>query len=137
MAARIEWDESFSTGVQEIDQQHRELIAHIAMLQDAVEHRKGNAEVIKMIDFLVAYADEHFRCEEECFELHKCPFAKVNTAAHELFRQDVAALRREIVERGITLNLGKQIEQKLVNWVVRHLGSIDARLRDSIKKHVA
>ena len=61
---RITWRDEFSVGVEEMDRQHKKLLAMINRLveeQHTLTDPKTNAE---LLDGMVEYAQEHFRAEE-------------------------------------------------------------------------
>ena len=51
----IEWTADLATGVDEIDNQHKELFQRINNLLEACNHGKGKEEVKKVISFLEDY----------------------------------------------------------------------------------
>ena len=60
----IEWSDNLSTGVAEIDNQHKELFRRINDLFDACNQGKGKSEVAGVMEFLESYVVEHFGKEE-------------------------------------------------------------------------
>jgi hemerythrin len=59
-----EWDKRLETGIDEIDDQHRELFNRIDKLELAMYSGKGAAELKQLVEFLLSYVDEHFGSEE-------------------------------------------------------------------------
>lgn len=62
----ITWDDSMTTGVPEIDAQHKELFEKMNEFAEALACGKGRAETGEMLDFLQFYAQWHFQREETC-----------------------------------------------------------------------
>lgn len=54
------WDDSLSTGVPMIDAHHKELIAAVNDLGQAIAHQKGATAIKKLFVFLKFYAEWHF-----------------------------------------------------------------------------
>jgi hypothetical protein len=61
--AQFEWDNRLGTGIGIIDGQHRELFKRIDLLELAIYNGKSRDELIKMMDFLDYYVDEHLELE--------------------------------------------------------------------------
>ena len=60
----IEWTEDLATGVNKIDNQHKELFKRINNLLEACNQGRGKNEVEKVIKFLDDYVIIHFSEEE-------------------------------------------------------------------------
>ena len=60
----LEWREYLSTGVEQVDNQHKEIFKRLKNLFEACCEEKGNEEVLNLINFLENYVIEHFRDEE-------------------------------------------------------------------------
>lgn len=58
------YDDSLSTGVRSIDDQHKELFDKINNLLAACREGKGKEEVAKVMKFLSDYVIDHFGTEE-------------------------------------------------------------------------
>lgn len=76
----IGWKESLAIGVEEIDNQHRELVRQFSRLLSACEEGKGEQEAREVLEFLEGYVRRHFSDEEALQRLHRYP------AYHELQR---------------------------------------------------
>jgi len=61
----IIWNEQrMATGIQEVDEQHIDLIRHFNEFHEAMAHGKGQATAIRLLVFLADYTETHFTCEE-------------------------------------------------------------------------
>jgi hemerythrin-like metal-binding protein len=126
----VVWDAAqMATGVESVDEQHRELIGMINRLHQACRERRGKAELRAMMDFLARYVQEHFRHEEEIMARHNCPSKAANKAAHEKFLRDFTALVTAFDAGGnstsVLLDLGKLVGE----WLRNHICTIDRKLR--------
>ena len=75
-----EWDESLTTGVPSVDDQHRHLVGILAKVLDAMEQGCSRAEVGRVLDELDRYTAAHFSHEEECMRRYECPAAQLNAS---------------------------------------------------------
>lgn len=66
--AFMEWNEKLSTGINEIDNQHKKLIEQINILHSAMRERKAKDVMGKILEELKAYTKYHFSTEEKAFE---------------------------------------------------------------------
>ena len=61
----IEWNKRLATGIDEIDDQHKELFSRINLLMEACNVGKGREEVAHLLQFLSTYIRVHFDSEEQ------------------------------------------------------------------------
>jgi len=72
----IVWDEeTMSTGVSMIDEQHKKLFAKFNEFSEAISKKNSNLVEGRLLDFLQYYAAWHFKQEENCMDEYKCPIA--------------------------------------------------------------
>ncbi|GMR04349.1 MAG: hemerythrin family protein [Thermodesulfobacteriota bacterium] len=129
----IEWSKKLSTGVKWQDAQHRELLKRINMLLDAMSTGHGKDEVAKLYKFLDEYFVVHFDTEEQAMHRHNYPDAVAHISEHTRFIDAVSVLEKE-AEKGIPADLIVRTQREVVNWLVNHIGSIDKRLAEFLKK---
>ncbi len=129
----IIWNEQrMATGIQEVDEQHKQLIRHFNEFHEAMAHGKGQATAIRLLGFLADYTETHFTCEEGCMTKYKCPAAAANLAAHNSLRQEIARLRGHIKDNKLTITDLIKVEQTLGAWIQDHICSIDIQLRGCV-----
>jgi len=124
---RIEWDDSLSVGVDLIDEQHKMLIQRIKDLSEAVASGRGRGQIGKTLGFMIDYTEFHFSTEEkhmtelsyEEFDIHK--------KLHEEFKSSLGHMVTEFEEDGATAGLSEGINTYLINWLVKHIKSIDTK----------
>ncbi len=130
----IKWDPSMSTGLNDIDNQHKQLVEKLNQLLEAMSQGKGRSEIGQILDFLGKYASDHFSKEEEYMTKYKCPAASENKKAHALFIQTFSSLQAKLKEEGPTPVIVLETKTKLVDWLVNHIKDIDVKLANSVKK---
>lgn len=72
----IHWEDEFSTGVEEIDVQHRWLFDFTNTLEQDLVTKHKKSDVGKLLELLGDYSKRHFHFEEDCMNKWKCPFAE-------------------------------------------------------------
>lgn len=129
----ISWDPSMTTGVDSLDNQHKQLIAWLNDLLSAMSVGRGRAEVDGLLNKLGGYAVMHFTHEEDCMTQYKCPVAAQNAAAHKDFVATFAAVREEFDRDGATSHLVLRLETELMRWLTTHIKRTDAQLAPCVK----
>jgi hemerythrin len=129
----IAWDPSMSTGVDSLDNQHKQLIAWLNDLLGAMSVGRGRAEVESLLDKLGGYAMMHFGHEEDCMEQYRCPVAAQNAAAHQAFVATFGAFREEFERTGATAHLVIRLESELMRWLTMHIKRTDTQLLTCVK----
>ena len=130
----LQWNESMTTGVSVLDAQHKELIAGVNRLVEAMSRGAGKDELGKTLDFLGGYAVKHFAQEEAEMDAHHCPAAQANKLAHQRFLQVFTALRDEVKRDGASTTMVLRVQRELSNWLVGHFGQIDTQLAPCTRK---
>lgn len=125
----IVWTDTMSTGVAELDAQHKELIRMVNSLSDAMQAGQGKEEIGKILTFAGQYAQQHFRFEEGFFERYHCPSGPANKAGHEEFIKRFTELMHEFHAQGATFTLMMEIYNELATWLVQHILKVDTKLR--------
>jgi hemerythrin len=64
----IKWRDSYATGVEEMDTEHRELIDIINQLYEMLREKREPAELKIIYDRLHRYTENHFQHEEQMME---------------------------------------------------------------------
>jgi hemerythrin len=124
----ISWDPSMTTGVESLDNQHKQLIAWLNDLLSAMSLGRGRGEVESLLDRLGGYAIMHFDHEEDCMERYHCPAAAQNAAAHKDFVTTFTALREEFDRDGASAHLVVRVESELMRWLSSHIKRTDTQL---------
>jgi hemerythrin-like metal-binding protein len=129
----IEWNSSMSTGIDEIDVQHKELIRMLNALSDAMRSGKGKDEIEKILIFAGEYAQQHFACEERYFVQYHCDAAAENRAGHAQFITRFNGFMQDFREKGSSFALVMKIYSEFSNWLVKHILGVDVKLREVVK----
>ena len=123
--ALIQWDDSLSVGIAEIDGQHQKLVNMINALNDAMRDGKGKEVLGKLVNALAAYATTHFGMEERYFDQFGYPDADAHKAEHRAFVQKVGDFK-DGFEQG-KLGLSVQIMTFLSDWLRSHIKQTDKK----------
>ncbi|PCH71463.1 MAG: hypothetical protein COC12_07390 [Rhodobacteraceae bacterium] len=128
----MKWDESYATGVKEIDDQHKMLFETTEVYRDVLAEGDGKTSYPGFLEFLAAYVEIHFAVEEECMLAHKCPFAGKNKAEHKQFMVAVRNEETAFQELGFEIGRVLKLLDLIENWLDSHIRRIDVHLNDCV-----
>jgi len=125
---RLNWDDSLSTGIINIDNQHKELLSRLSEFLVAMEDGKGKNEIKDTLDFLEEYVIKHFNDEEEIQKKNNYPKYNLQHQQHEAFKEELKKLRDTFDKAGESVLLALNIQGKIINWVKNHIMTLDKEL---------
>lgn len=122
----LAWDKSLSVGVAELDAQHREIIARLKMLGEAIgsERREAAAETLRG---LIACLVFHFESEERFMRQRSYPHLPAHARAHKL-GLEVLERAAKVYAEGGTEGRFLELMERSARWIEVHLRSEDLRL---------
>jgi hemerythrin len=129
----IEWRESLSIGVDEIDNQHKQLLSHFDQLLKACENGKGMEELKELLNFLDGYVIKHFKDEESIQRLRNYPGYEAHKKEHEAFITQLNALKLEISTQGAALHHIIETNHLMLKWLLHHISTVDVQLGKFLK----
>ncbi len=132
----IAWDESLSTGIDEIDNQHKEIINRIVEIQNKVDEGMSMEEIDEMVRFIGGYVIDHFAKEEEHMIKYKYPNYDSHKAEHMSFLKSFMFLKKMSKEGGITSMIILAIQNQVVDWLVKHIKSVDKEMAVFLRKNL-
>ena len=130
----IEWDDSLSVGVDLIDEQHKMLIQRIKDLSDAVNSSRGAGQIGKTLGFMIDYTEFHFSTEEKHMTELGYPGFDIHKQQHEEFKTTLNDMVTEFEEDGATAQLSEGVNTYLINWLIKHIKSIDTKFGEFLQE---
>jgi hemerythrin len=123
--AFIQWDNSLSVGVAEIDKQHQKLVQLINDLGDAMKQGKGQVVMGGILNELVTYTQVHFGHEEKYFVQFQYPETYSHKQEHAAFVKKATELKDGFEKGQIGLSL--QVMDFLCDWLKKHIKGTDQK----------
>lgn len=123
------WKPGYSTGVPELDEQHREVFAMLNDLEDMIA--KGvhdGPELDKHLKKLGTHVSRHFSQEECCMERGHCPMALKNKQEHEQFLNKYVDFISQF-SKSKTLSVLSEFHTSAESWLHEHIAYVDIHLR--------
>ncbi len=126
---RLDWDESLSVCIPEIDSEHRRFIRLVNDLNEAIVNRLGRTEIQKRMQRILDDAAEHFAHEETLFRKWHYPNAEEHAMKHaavtEALNDIMGQFNRDGSEYG-WVAAGLKVKDALIEHLLRE----DMKYRD-------
>lgn len=119
----LTWDDKLSVGIDAIDEDHKQLISYINMLQTAVMYPAGETYERQALDNVVEYTRYHFQREEELMREFNYP----DFAAHQKTHESMIAKVNEYMQRYESdreETIG-DLTRFLKGWLINHIAGTD------------
>ena len=129
----IIWNKSLLMGIEEIDEQHKELIGIINKVHS---YYPGNkiAEIESLIDRLIEFARIHFSTEEKYFEKWNYPYADEHMVEHEKILLKILQFKAKSEKYSKEL-LNEILKFLKDEWFENHLKKHDRKYSNYFKLH--
>jgi hemerythrin-like metal-binding protein len=133
----IAWQDSFETGVGDIDDQHRVLINTLNEANARLRSETRQDAIDQLLKDLLAYALYHFDTEESLMKTfdyagHDAPMAERHVAQHRQFAATVVDMRERFVATG---ELDREALLVFLNeWLTGHILGLDRKLGDFVAR---
>ncbi len=135
---KIEWDKNLATGIEEIDDQHKKLIAKINDLITSMGmgQVKGKEAVLDTFAFLEDYIYVHFKTEENYMNRSKYPDYQSHKGEHDELIMYLRTIKEKIMDRKRTSYLGLQSDMghTMYTWLTNHIGKMDRNMGEYLLK---
>ena len=121
----IQWNDQYSVGVKEIDDQHKLFVEVLQKLSNELISGVGGKEVVSdLMDSLGEYVDLHFNTEEFYFKKFGYEGTDEHIKAHNEFREKAKEEISMIKNGGeLTLDLINYLE----TWLANHIMDMDQK----------
>lgn len=121
--AAVEWDESYSVQIEEIDDQHKRLVGMLSDLSEGLEAGKGSEVLGPILSGLIDYTKYHFGTEEKYFAEFGYEGAAEHTRQHQAFVDKVTTFQEQFAQGKALISV--QILLFLTEWVMDHIKGSD------------
>jgi len=126
----IEWNDNFSVGIEQFDNEHKQLIELVNKLHMSRKSGKGNEKIPELLSELTKYALKHFSAEEKLMTLKRYPFYEEHKRAHDQFSLKIVEYKKLHQQNLLHTN---QLMTILRNWVITHICNIDKKYETYLK----
>jgi len=130
------WSESLELGIEEIDEQHRELFRRGERLYHAMRHGQPAGAELTLASFR-DFVLSHFEFEERWMEGAGFPALAPHREAHHDFADRLHRVTGEYRRHGPTVEMADLLHQWLEAWLREHIGGEDRDLGRWAQAHGA
>ena len=123
--AFINWTDSLSVGVSELDNQHKRLIAIINDLSEAMKKGKGKDVLGRIMSSLINYTQTHFTAEENYFEKYNYPQSSSHKGEHTAFVKKVSEVKAGFDAGKLSVTV--ETMNFLRDWLKNHIMGTDQK----------
>ncbi len=115
----IEWTDELSVGIEEINEQHKVLIALINRMHNAIEDKHGSEEVIGILTELADYTKIHFAVEESLMRILNYPGYDEHKDIHDELLEHVIELHEKVSSGHTAISF--ELMHFLKSWLSKHI----------------
>ncbi len=119
-------------GLEQFDQEHRQLATYIGQLQECVLHGRPASHVISILRSVFNYAVEHFSHEEQAMEAWGYPGLEEHRLEHQMLAARLGRLLEDASVGGTVLS--NSVVDILVDWIMQHVEQYDLGYADYYNK---
>ena len=124
----MEWNDEYSVGIQEIDDQHKRLLDIFSYIERGIRLQRGWMEIFHSVADLKIFARIHFEIEEALMRLYGFPALRAHIEEHQHFFTRLA----EIESKALKGPVEKETLEFLCDWLKSHIQGSDRGYTDHI-----
>lgn len=128
----MKWNSSLAIGIEVIDNQHKQIFAHLLAIENSVAKRDPWHILRFLLAQMAEYMKFHLAVEEAMLEIIQYPQRADHCQAHAGIMEQIAELERQLQTAGAETNLVGFFE----NWFIRHVLGDDRQYAEYVKKEL-
>lgn len=121
--AIIEWREEYSVGIQEIDEEHKQLVNLINQLNEAIVLGSKPEKVESVFSQLIDYTRIHFAVEEALMRIVHYKGYDAHKEIHDDITKQVIAFKEKFYSG--RYQTASELMNFLINWLFNHINQVD------------
>lgn len=129
----VQWNPSFETGLQFIDQEHEGLLTRLNALIELLAKDAPVAAWLPLLDQLIKAVSEHFAHEEQIMDNIGYPGYHAHRQQHQHLLQEVAEFRAQTMTEGATKETLATV-RFLKFWVLKHMVQEDTKIGQYVRR---
>lgn len=121
---RIVWSETWSVGIDELDEQHRSFLGFVESLEQAIADRKDKDIISALLTEVITGTTDHFRHEECILAESGYPGADAHRVEHHRLETMIAE-RAEVFRKSDSRDEWSEAAQQIKTALLNHLVRFD------------
>ena len=126
----IEWDDSFSVGVADIDHEHKGLIELINQLYSNVQQGASEEDIEDFFGEIYTHVSAHFALEEKIMRDNNYPEYQAHKQDHERLLEEIRDMMDDYTDQMLIDE--QDLSTRLRNWFSEHFKTMDSRLHKAL-----
>lgn len=122
----LEWNDSLSIRVAEVDAQHKALVDMVNHLHDSMRGAASGEALLGIVNDMRRYSEDHFTTEERLMDQYGYPDPSGHKKEHADFIAKVAQVESDCKAGKASLSM--DILNFLCNWLVTHIDGEDKKM---------
>lgn len=119
------WDEDLSTGINEMDAQHKRLVEAVSRIMDYLWEGNGKKGVCSELNFLKEYTIFHFNDEELLMFKHEYPKLEQHKGEHKKFVNNILILEEKCKKKEVMSDTAIETFDMIWDWLKHHIKVVD------------
>jgi len=129
-----QWNSRLETGIELIDEQHRELFARIDQLEIAIYNGSASHVLKSLLEYLNSYIVEHLEAEEQILRDCNYPDFDHHIEQHDEFRKLISEMSASYNEKGGDDYFAIDVDKQLRRWWENHILKMDMAYVPFVRK---
>ncbi len=130
----FEWNAKYKLGVDEMDGEHKILIAKMNRTYELITAKAPLAQCLEALDDFMNYTAEHFRDEEKYMGAMSYPQLSMHRSLHQALVASLQGFRRDMAGGQLA---GEKLFDFLARWLTGHILGVDMRYAKYVQEHAA
>lgn len=128
------WKDGYTTGVPELDEQHRQIFAWVNELGGLIDRGLyDKPEVDALLEVMDTEFRGHFTLEEGCMSRHHCPMAQKNKKEHDQLLSTYLDFQSTFSAKKSLASLAA-FHTAIESWLLEHVCFVDIHLRSCVNR---
>jgi hemerythrin len=123
--AFMDWNNDLSVNINEIDEQHKKLLALINELHEAMKSGRGKEVTEKTLAGLIQYVGTHFTKEEDLMERYNYPGLLAHKGEHAKLTLQAKDIHQQFQQGKAVVNV--ELMNFLKSWLRNHILGTDKK----------
>lgn len=128
------WNDTYSVGVKEIDDQHKKIFTIINSRFDLMKNADNDEKLKAILKELSDYASYHFATEEQYFMQFSYDKTIEHIAHHDAYKKAMQEFTLKLTNEN-KLVVAYALMDYLVGWWINHVTGADQEYKDCFAKH--
>jgi hemerythrin len=117
--AEVAWNQKLCVGIQQVDDEHQNLVAVLNQLDEAMRKGKGTRVMSEVLAQLVQYTQIHFDSEEALMLECDYPKLKLHQSQHRQLVEKVVKYQQKFEKSGKRIT--REMMEFLTYWLTNHI----------------